>query len=148
MSQDPLLRDFVLRTVSEYYAGKTETESRFDRVLNELERDRQEQARKWDEQSRRWDEQMALNRQWDKKFMSTLGALGSRWGLNTEASFRNALEGILAESFGVEVFQVNDFDESGEVFGQPDQVEIDVIISNGTVILCEIKSSVSKADLL
>ncbi|WP_253276383.1 hypothetical protein [Synechococcus sp. PCC 6312] len=35
--QDPLIRDFILRTVSEYYAGKQETESKFDRILNELQ---------------------------------------------------------------------------------------------------------------
>ena len=219
LAQDPLVRDFVLRTVSEYYAGKQETESRFDRVLNELERDRQEQARKWDEQNckwdefnqeqarkwdehnrqwdeftqeqarkwdeqnrkwdefnqeqarkwdeqnckweehnrqwdefnreqaRKWDEQMAENRRMEKRFNSTIGALGSRWGLYSEASFRNGLKAILEESFGVQVLNINDFDETGEVFGRPEQIEIDVIITNGTVILCEIKSSMSKAEL-
>jgi hypothetical protein len=34
-----------------------------------------------------------------------------------------------------------------EVFGRPDQVELDIIIKNGDVILCEIKSSMSKADI-
>jgi len=33
------------------------------------------------------------------------------------------------------------------VFGRPEQVELDVVIHNGTLILIEIKSSVSKADL-
>jgi hypothetical protein len=42
-----------LRTVSNYYAGKQETESKFDRILAELQRDRQEQARKWDENNRK-----------------------------------------------------------------------------------------------
>jgi hypothetical protein len=44
-------------------------------------------------------------------------------------------------------FNLNDFDHDGEVFGRPDQVEIDVILKNGLVILCEIKSSMSKGDL-
>lgn len=79
---------------------------------------------------------------------STLGALGTRWGLRTEQSFRNALAGILEDSFGVKVLNVTEFDEVGEVFGQPDQVELDVIIKNGTLILCEIKSSMSKPDML
>ena len=190
LAQDPLIREFLVRSLSDFYAGKPETESRFDRVLNELERDRQEQARKWDEfnqeqalkwaeqnrkwdeqnqkwaengkridailarmerdsqeQARKWDEQMAENRRMDKRFNSTMGAIGSRWGLYSEASFRNGLQAILAESFGVQVLNINDFDETGEVFGRPEQIEIDVIITNGTVILCEIKSSVSKADL-
>ncbi len=40
-----------------------------------------------------------------------------------------------------------DYDREGIVFGRPDQVELDVIIHNGTLILCEIKSSLSKSDL-
>ena len=182
LAKDPLVRDFVLRTVSEYYAGKQETESRFDRVLNELERDRQEQARKWDEQNRKWDEQNQQlneqnrkwneqnrkwneqnrkwdeqNRKWDeslaeirrldKRFESTIGALGSRWGLASEVSFRNALQGILGESFGVEVLNLTLYDTEGEVFGRPDQVEIDLIIKNGLTIACEIKSSIDKAGM-
>jgi len=254
ISRDPSVRDFILRTVSEYYAPKQETESKFDRILNELARDREEQARKWEENNRKWDEnnrrldefihqqelkweennrkwdennrrldefihqqelkweennrkwdensrrldefihqqelkweennrkwdensrrldefirQQELkwdenNRQWreqhkfnqqlleeikklDKKYDSTIGALGSRWGLYSEASFRNALKGILEDSFGVQVLNINEFDQEGEVFGRPDQVEIDVIIKNGLLILCEIKSSMDKAGM-
>ena len=211
IAHEPLVRDFVLRTVSDYYAGKQETESKFDRILAELQRDREEQARKWDEnnrkwndftqeQNRKWEEQNhkweennhkweeqnrkwdennqeqnrkweEQNRKWDennkrldkmqeqtdqtlaeiqkanRKYDSAIGALGSRWGLHSEASFRNALKGILETSFGVEVLNLNDFDHDGEVFGRPDQVEVDVIIKNGSVILCEIKSSMSKPDM-
>lgn len=42
---------------------------------------------------------------------------------------------------------INDYDPDGLVFGRPDQVEIDVIIRNGLVIACEIKSSLSKSDM-
>ncbi|NJL53876.1 DUF3782 domain-containing protein [bacterium] len=152
--QEPQMRDFILRTVSDYYAGKQETESNVDRILAELQRDREEQARKWDEQNRKWDEQ---NRKWDeqlaeirrldKRFDSTIGALGSRWGLASEASFRNALAGILTESFGVEVLNLTLYDYEGAVFGRPDQVEIDLIIKNGMTIACEIKSSIDKAGM-
>jgi hypothetical protein len=222
IANDPAVRDFVLRTVSNYYAGKEETESRFDRVLAELQRDREEQSRKWDEQSRKWDEQSRKwdeqtreqsrkwdeqsrkwdeqtreqsrkwdeqhqqnqetlarldqqqeesNRRWEesqqrwqeqyqqnrellaeiqkqgRRYDSTIGALGSRWGLYSEASFRNALKGILEDSFGVQVLNITDFDEAGEVFGRPDQVELDIIVKNGIVIVCEIKSSLSKSDM-
>lgn len=175
IAQEPLVRDFILRTVSEYYASKPETESKFDRILAELQRDREEQARKWDEQTRKWDEQShrwdeqnrkwdeqshrwdEQNRKWDeqlaeirrldKRFDSTIGALGSRWGLASEASFRNALAGILTESFGVEVLNLTLYDNDGEVFGRPDQVELDLIIKNGMVIACEIKSSIDKAGM-
>ena len=161
ISKDPQIRDFILRTVSEYYSPRQETESKFDRILAELQRDREEQARKWEENNRKWEEN---NRKWeeqnnfnkqlleeikrlDKKHDSTIGALGSRWGLYSEASFRNGLKGILEDSFGVEVINVNEFDDEGEVFGCPDQVEIDVIIKNGLLILCEIKSNIDKGGM-
>lgn len=154
IAQNPLVKDFVLRTVSDYYAGKPETDSKFDRILAELQHDREEQARKWDEQSRKWDEQsrkwdeqLAEIRRLDKRFDRTIGALGSRWGLASEASFRNGLKGILAESFGFEVLNLTLYDHDGDVFGRPDQVEIDIIIKNGLTIACEIKSSIDKAGM-
>jgi hypothetical protein len=154
---------------------KTETQSRFDQVLEELRRDREENARKWDEQNRKWNEQNRKwdeqnrkwdeqNRKWDenqkvinemlteiralsRKHDSTIGALGARWGLHTEQSFRHALQGILEDSFAVEVINVTEYDDEGEVFGRPDQVELDIIIVNGQLILAEIKSSMSKSDM-
>jgi hypothetical protein len=229
--EDSQVRDFVMRTVHNFYAGKEETESRFDRVLEALERDRaesrqqrEEQRRLWDEQRQRWEvndqrwqeqlqlweeqrqqqevndqrweeqrQQQEVNDQswqeqrqlWDeqrqrwevndqlwqeqrqkweandqrfqemlqeirevnRKHDSTIGALGARWGLYSEESFRNALAGILSESFGVEVVRIEEYDEQGEVFGRPDQIELDVLIHNGLLIICEIKSSMSKPDM-
>ncbi|RME51488.1 MAG: DUF3782 domain-containing protein, partial [Caldilineae bacterium] len=197
LRRDPQMREWVLQLTREQYADKAQTESRFDRMLEEirqmreehnrkweagqreLERLREEQNRKWEEQNRRWEElREEQNRKWEeqnrkweeqnrkwhenqaainamlkeiqmlsRKHDSTIGALGARWGLHTEESFRNALRGILEETFDVQVVNVNEYDDSGEVFGHPDQVEIDLIIKNGTLILCEIKSSMSKADM-
>ncbi|MDJ0728872.1 MAG: DUF3782 domain-containing protein [Crocosphaera sp.] len=106
-----------------------------------------EQNQKWHEQHQQNQETLAEIKQMNRKHDSTIGALGSRWGLFSERSFRNALAAILEESFGVEVLNINDYDSDGIVFGRPDQVEIDVIIKNGLVIVCEIKSSMSKSDI-
>ena len=172
LQHDREMQDFILQLSRRHFADKGETTSRFDRVLDELRRDREENTRKWEanqrelcemreEQNRKWEEQ---NRKWEanqtqtnrmldsiealaKKHDSTIGALGARWGLHTEQSFRNALKGILEDSFGVEVINVTEFDDAGEVFGRPDQVELDVIIQDGLLILCEIKSSISKSDM-
>jgi len=81
------------------------------------------------------------------KHDTTIGMLEVLCGLKTEESFRNALKGILEENFGVEVMSVNMPDHDGTVFGRPDQVEIDVIIRNGMLIICEIKSSIDKAGM-
>ena len=162
IAEDPGIRDFILRTVSEYYTPRDEFSDRFDRILAELQRDREEQRLKWEEQNRKWDEQRLEDaRKWeeqriererdreesDRRYNSTIGALGSRWGVCSEASFRNGLQAILTESFGVEVLNLQEKDPEGEVFGRPDQVEIDVIIQNGLVIVCELKASMSKSDM-
>jgi hypothetical protein len=57
------------------------------------------------------------------------------------------LRGILEEVAQVQVLHVNEFDDEGVVFGQPDQVELDVVIRNGVLMVCEMKSSVSKGDV-
>jgi len=82
-----------------------------------------------------------------KKFDRTIGALGARWGLQSEKAFRDALAGILEESFGVQVINVNEYDDQGVVFGRPEQVELDVIIKDGLLLICELKSWIDKAGM-
>ncbi|MGQ9529744.1 MAG: PD-(D/E)XK nuclease family protein, partial [Chloroflexus sp.] len=235
---DPEVQRLTLQLTQKYFAGRSETESRFDRVLEELRQMREEQTRRWEEQTQRWAEQAQRwaenqkeiremlrrlgemderhaeidrkwaeqiqrweeqNRQWqeqaqrwaendrrweenqkeiremlrrlgemderyaeferkwleqarqldavERKFDSTIGALGARWGLHSEETCRSALRGILTDFFNLEVVQVNEYDETGEVFGRPEQIELDLIINNGTLLICEIKSSMSKADM-
>jgi hypothetical protein len=73
-------------------------------------------------------------------FDSQLGGLGARWGLQTEEAFRQGMREIIREvGFTAERFL--DYDAAGEVFGHPDQVELDVIIQNGKVMVVEINSS-------
>jgi hypothetical protein len=82
-----------------------------------------------------------------RKTERTIGALGARWGLQSEKAFRDALAGILEESFGVQVINVNEFDDEGVVFGRPEQIELDVIIQNSHLLICELKSSIDKAGM-
>jgi len=230
LEHDPQIRESVWRLMNLYFAPKQETESRFDRVLGEIQRMRQESERKWDEQKRKWDENQAELRQmceeserkwkenqaelrqmreeserkwqeqkrkdaeqrqeserkwkenqaelrqmreeserkWqeqqelnhqmlaeiaqvdkktDKKIQAKIGALGARWGIDSETAFRNGLRGILEEVAQVQVLHVNEFDDEGVVFGRPDQVELDIVIRNGVLMVCEMKSSVSKGDV-
>jgi hypothetical protein len=187
---DPALRDFVIDLTRNIYADHAQTESRFDRVLDELRRDREESARRWAEEKaqnerewaeneRRWAEEKAENerkwaenerkwykneRRWQessdrfervheaiiaqaKKHDRGIGALGARWGVMSERAFRDALAGILEQNFGVQVLRIEDYDDDGKVFGRPDQIELDVIIQNGLLLICELKSSIDKAGM-
>ena len=178
--EDAEIHRFIMELTSAQFADKRETESRFDRTLDELRRDREEYRKQWVEhlqEEKQWRaEHLQEEKQWRAEYQekdkqhwdehreehrailqeihalarkhdSTLGALGARWGLNAEESFRQALKSILGESFGVQVLNITEFDETGEVFGEPDQVELDIIIKNGLLIICEIKASMSRGDV-
>ena len=76
-----------------------------------------------------------------RTFASQVGGLGARWGLQTEEAFRDGIRTILQDvGFTAERFLT--YDKEGDVFGHPDQIELDVVIQNGKLILIEIKSSV------
>lgn len=135
----------------------------------ELQRLREEQDRKWAEnqaeRERRWQENRAeRDRRWEanqaelkrlheeimaqaQRYDRGIGALGSRWGLQSEKAFRDALAAILEKNFDVQVLNVTDYDDEGEVFGRPEQIELDVIITNGQLLICELKSSIDKAGM-
>jgi hypothetical protein len=106
-----------------------------------------EQARQWEENNRHFDRVHEEIMAQAKKFDRSIGALGARWGIQSETAFRNALAGILETSFGVQVINVNEFDDEGTVFGRPEQIELDVIIRNGVLLICELKSSIDKAGM-
>ncbi len=175
LREDPDLRAYILQLTRQEYADRAETQDRFYDILAELRRDREEQTRNWEEQNRKWDEQNRKwdeqNRKWDeqnrkweesgqrfdrlheeimaqaKKHDRSIGALGARWGMRSEKAFRDALAGILEQNFGVQVLNVNEYDDEGVVFGRPDQVELDVIIKNDLLLICELKSSIDKAGM-
>ena len=133
---------------------REEQARKWDENQAELRNDREEQARKWEEQNLKWDENQAELKRLHEEIMAqaqkhdrSIGALGSRWGLQSEKAFRDALAGILEKNFGVEVLNINEYDEQGVVFGRPDQVELDVIIKNGLLLICELKSSIDKAGM-
>ncbi len=189
IKKDTKIRDWIIELSREQWierASRIETKAdiKFDRMMEELKRDREESMRKWEEQHEKWEEQ---NRKWDeyiksqdkkweeqnkkweenqkeirqlfeglensqkeynRRFDTAIGALGARWGLYSEDSFRNALKGILEDlDLGLKVEHLDDYDEEGMVHGKPDSVEMDIIIKNGLLILCELKSSISKSEM-
>ena len=76
----------------------------------------------------------------------TVHALAATNGIESEASFREALSGILSD-LGFEVESYIKHDTEGSVHGHPDQVELDVMIRDGKLVLIEIKSSMSRSEV-
>ena len=135
-----------------------ENNRKWDENQAELRRMREESERQWkayrveteqeakahrEEFDRVHEEIMAMTRKHDR----TVGALGARWGLSSEKAFRDALASVLEKNFDVKVLNVTEYDDLGTVFGRPDQIELDVIVINGLLILMELKSSIDKADM-
>jgi len=139
---------------------QTQEENKREREQVREEQDRkweqaqEENRREWEEQKRKWEESRTESRLLHKETMAQLrkhgrriSALGARWGMQSEASFRNALAGILEENFDIQVLNVNEYDEQGEVFGRPAQIELDIIIKNGLLLICELKSSIDRGGM-
>ncbi len=169
MQTDEEVRRFIIHIGREQFADKDESARRFDRIMDELAEQRRQSDKKWEDHRKEWEEYLQESKrkseehrkEWEehrkehevqlqrleKKYDSTIGALGARWGLTSEQSFRNALKGILEEDFGVEVINITDYDHEGTVFGRPEQIELDIIIKNGLLIICELKSSMSRGDM-
>jgi hypothetical protein len=80
-----------------------------------------------------------------RTFNAQIGGLGARWGIQTEEAFRQGMRTILHEvGFTSERFL--EYDAAGEVFGQPDQVELDVVVKDGKVIVAEVKSALDSGN--
>jgi hypothetical protein len=80
-----------------------------------------------------------------RTFNAQIGGLGARWGIQTEEAFRQGMWTILHEvGFTSERFL--EYDAAGEVFGQPDQVELDVVVKDGKVIVAEVKSALDSGN--
>ena len=140
---------------------REESEQRWVEFREEMQVLREESNRLREESEQRWvefrEEMQVLREESNasraylddelKRFHHTVQGLGARWGLQSEEAFRNGLAAILTDELGFRVERYEAYDDSGSVFGQPEQVEMDVIIRNSSVIAIEIKSSVSRGDL-
>ena len=130
---------------------KEESERKWEKSERKWQELKEESERKWrelkQESDQRWETLLKEIHRVDKRIDRTIGALGARWGINSEKAFREAIEAVLSELTDLKVENYLSYDEKGEVFGHPDQIELDVVIKNGEVWVIEIKSSMSKADM-
>ena len=136
-----------LRDEQKWEEQRLRDEQKWEEQRLKDEKYQAEQSVRWEESNRRFDRMHEAIMEQNKKFDRSIGALGARWGMQSERAFRNALAGILEKHFGVEVINVNEFDDEGVVFGRPDQIELDIIIKNGVLLICELKSSIDKAGM-
>jgi len=115
-----------------------------------FERQAQENEKIWQNIERIWqaiEEDRKANQKHFKRLDRKLTAIGARWGLMAEETFRAGLKTII-EDLGYAVENVVFFDDEGYVFLNPSRIEIDIIIKDGRKTAVEIKSSVSEGDVI
>ena len=159
----PAFRHQLLGMMSEYFVKKEDLKQVLDaikdlradfntrfgehsRILEEHSRIIEEHSQTIKELVKRMDQHEKKLDIQEKRLESSIRGLGARWGLMSEESFREGLKDIL-QDIGLKVERYIDYDVEGYVFGHPDQVELDVVIKDTTVMIAEIKSSMSKGDV-
>jgi hypothetical protein len=81
-------------------------------------------------------------------FERRLIALGTRWGIDSEKAFSNAMRGVVEEILGVaRIEKWRYYDKEGEVLGYPALIEADIAIKDQMHILIEVKASASSAEV-
>ncbi len=164
----PAVRYQVIGIMTEVFAQRADLQAILERIdaqradfnqrMEEFAARQEEHSRRLDEMredfNRRMDEMREdFNRgfiQLSKEIRDVdlhVQAMGARWGILAEDAFRAGIAGILTEETGLKVERYLKMDTKGQVFGQPDQVEIDVVIHNGDYWLLEVKSSISRGDV-
>jgi len=125
-------------------------EERIGRVEEELVRLREDMNKgfaRHEERIERVEEGLARLRAEVERGFRRLDALGARWGVMTEAAFREGLRGVVERELGLRVERWTAYDEEGRVFGFPSEVEVDVAVRDGKVILIEITSHARAPDV-
>ncbi len=139
----------ALRALQEQQAEHSRMLQEHARAIQELAEaviGMQNQLVRHSEAIRSLQEEQAKHSELLRRLDSKIGALGRRWGLLSEAAFREGMYELLTPyGFRVERFWARD--EEGFVFGRPEQIEVDLLVRNETTIAAEIRSSVSKADV-
>jgi hypothetical protein len=134
--------------------GLEEVLKRLDRHESELVKLREDMNKLREDMNKgfkRHDEEIAkLREDMNKGFELVnrhISALGARWGLMAEETFREGLRGLLRKSLEFKVKKWKTYDEFGKVFGYPSEVEIDITMSDKKLILIEVSSHTKASDI-
>ena len=122
-------------------------EERFARIeerfakLEERQQKLEERFAKLEERQQRLEEEMRETRR-------VLIVVSHRFGVISEAGFREAMKYFVQEALGVGTVERWTYrDAEGFVYGYPSTIEVDVAIHDKTHILVEVKSRVSRGDV-
>jgi hypothetical protein len=129
------------------------------KILAEHSKRLEELSKRIEELSKRLEEQSKILAEHSKRieesakevrdFRRTVTVIAHRFGVLSEEGFRDAMRYVVEEVFGVakvERWVYNDVE--GFVYGIPSIVEVDLLIKDKEHILLEVKSRVSRGDVM
>jgi hypothetical protein len=134
------------RTLSE----QTHTLSEHTRTLSEQTQTLSEHTRTLSEQTQTLTEHTRVLSEHGRalgQLERTVSGVGARWGILNEEAFRRSVAALFADQPEVRVEHWRHHDAAGTVLGYPADVDMDVVLRDGTLTLIEIKSSISVADV-
>ena len=82
----------------------------------------------------------------EKRLVNLITGLGAMWGLMAEESFREGVKEILKDT-GFSATKDLLYDKDGKIYGEPSDVEYDLIVKDGKAIMIEITSALKRGDL-
>jgi len=125
-----------------------EAYKRFEAIEAELRSLREESVKLREDFNKLYESVMKRLDLFEKRIERRITALGVRWGIESENAFREAMRDIIEEILGVSrVEKWKYYDDKGEVYGYPSQVEVDLVVKDNVHILVEIKASASSGDV-
>ncbi len=133
-----------ITSLEEKFARLEERQTRLEERFASLE----ERFAKLEEKFARLEERQTRLEEEMRDTRRILTVIAHRFGVISESSFREGMKYVVEEVLGVaEVSRLVLRDDEGLVYGHPSDVEVDVVIRDGTHILVEVKSRVSRGDV-
>ena len=132
--------------LEERFAKLEERQQRLEERIIKLE----ERFARLEERQQKLEERFARIEEELRDTRRLVTVIAHRYGIITEEAFRQAMKYVVEEVFGTaSVSRWSHYDSEGIVYGHPAVVEVDVMVrDDGTHVLLEVKSRVSRGDVL
>jgi len=110
----------------------------------------EERQQRLEERFAKLEERFARLEEEQRETRRLVTVIAHRFGVISEEAFRQAMKFVVEDALGAgEVERWSHYDSEGFVYGYPSVVEVDVMVRNdGTHVLLEVKSRVSRGDVL
>jgi len=123
---------------------REDMDKRFEQMREDMDK-RFEQMR--EDSDRRFEkvyEELALIRD---DFHNAVSSIGGRWGSRAERAFREGIKEILKKYFNADVKEFFIDDNEGIVKGRPGRYQVDLLITDASHIIIEVKAQADEMDV-